>query len=52
MEQGMTLYREAERRFAAGDRVQMTAPDRVGGIPVERPHSRLANTAISITATP
>jgi ATP-dependent exoDNAse (exonuclease V) alpha subunit len=27
--QGVTLYRESERVFAAGDRVQMTAPDRV-----------------------
>jgi ATP-dependent exoDNAse (exonuclease V) alpha subunit len=26
--QGVTLYRETERAFAAGDRVQMTAPDR------------------------
>lgn len=25
----MTVYRETERAFAAGDRVQMTAPDRV-----------------------
>ena len=31
--QGVTLYREAERAFAAGDRVQMTAPDRERGIP-------------------
>jgi ATP-dependent exoDNAse (exonuclease V) alpha subunit len=27
--QGVTLYRETERAFAVGDRVQMTAPDRV-----------------------
>ncbi len=26
--QGVTVYREANRRFAAGDRVQFTAPDR------------------------
>jgi len=26
--QGVTLYREADRAFAAGDRVQFTAPDR------------------------
>jgi hypothetical protein len=26
--QGVTLYREAERAFAVGDRVQLTAPDR------------------------
>jgi hypothetical protein len=26
--QGVTLYREADRAFAAGDRVQITAPDR------------------------
>ena len=26
--QGVTLYREADRAFAQGDRVQMTAPDR------------------------
>jgi conjugative relaxase-like TrwC/TraI family protein len=31
--QGVTLYREAERAFAAGDRVQMTAPDRDRGVP-------------------
>src|SRR5262249_53734914 len=31
--QGVTLYQEAERAFAAGDRVQMTAPDRERGIP-------------------
>lgn len=31
--QGVTLYRETERAFAAGDRVQMTAPDRERGIP-------------------
>jgi len=31
--QGVTLYRETERSFAAGDRVQMTAPDRERGIP-------------------
>jgi hypothetical protein len=30
--QGVTLYRESERVFAAGDRVQMTAPDRVRDI--------------------
>jgi ATP-dependent exoDNAse (exonuclease V) alpha subunit len=30
--QGVTLYREAERAFSAGDRVQMTAPDREHGI--------------------
>lgn len=29
----MTLYRETERAFAAGDRVQMTAPDRERGVP-------------------
>ncbi|MEO8481538.1 MAG: MobF family relaxase [Acidobacteriota bacterium] len=27
--QGVTLYREAERTFAVGDRLQFTAPDRV-----------------------
>jgi conjugative relaxase-like TrwC/TraI family protein len=27
--QGVTLYRETERAFAEGDRVQLTAPDRV-----------------------
>jgi conjugative relaxase-like TrwC/TraI family protein len=43
--QGVTLYREAERAFAAGDRVQMTAPDRERGVPnrelgtVERVHT-------------
>lgn len=31
--QGVTLYRESERTFAAGDRVQMTAPDRERGVP-------------------
>jgi ATP-dependent exoDNAse (exonuclease V) alpha subunit len=31
--QGVTLYREADRAFAAGDRVQMTAPDRERGVP-------------------
>jgi ATP-dependent exoDNAse (exonuclease V) alpha subunit len=31
--QGVTLYREGERAFAAGDRVQMTAPDRKRGVP-------------------
>ncbi len=31
--QGVTLYRESERAFAAGDRVQMTAPDRECGVP-------------------
>jgi conjugative relaxase-like TrwC/TraI family protein len=31
--QGVTLYREGERAFAAGDRVQMTAPDRERGVP-------------------
>jgi conjugative relaxase-like TrwC/TraI family protein len=31
--QGVTLYREAERAVAAGDRVQMSAPDRERGIP-------------------
>ena len=31
--QGVTLYREMERAFAAGDRVQMTAPDRDRGVP-------------------
>jgi conjugative relaxase-like TrwC/TraI family protein len=31
--QGATLYREGERAFAAGDRVQMTAPDRERGVP-------------------
>jgi ATP-dependent exoDNAse (exonuclease V) alpha subunit len=30
---GVTLYRETERAFAAGDRVQMTAPDRERGVP-------------------
>jgi ATP-dependent exoDNAse (exonuclease V) alpha subunit len=29
----VTLYRESERAFAAGDRVQMTAPDRERGVP-------------------
>jgi conjugative relaxase-like TrwC/TraI family protein len=31
--QGVTLYRESERGFATGDRVQMTAPDRERGVP-------------------
>jgi hypothetical protein len=31
--QGVTLYREGERAFAAGDHVQMTAPDRERGVP-------------------
>jgi conjugative relaxase-like TrwC/TraI family protein len=31
--QGVTLYREGERAFGAGDRVQMTAPDRDRGVP-------------------
>ncbi|HEY3162025.1 MAG TPA: AAA family ATPase [Vicinamibacterales bacterium] len=31
--QGVTLHREVERTFAAGDRVQMTAPDRERGVP-------------------
>jgi conjugative relaxase-like TrwC/TraI family protein len=31
--QGVTLYRESERAFAAGDRVQMSAPDRARGVP-------------------
>jgi len=31
--QGVTVYRETERAFAAGDRVQMTAPDRERGVP-------------------
>jgi conjugative relaxase-like TrwC/TraI family protein len=31
--QGVTLYREGERDFARGDRVQMTAPDRERGVP-------------------
>jgi ATP-dependent exoDNAse (exonuclease V) alpha subunit len=31
--QGVTLYRESERAFAPGDRVQMTAPDRKHGVP-------------------
>jgi conjugative relaxase-like TrwC/TraI family protein len=30
---GVTLYREGERAFAAGERVQMTAPDRESGVP-------------------
>jgi conjugative relaxase-like TrwC/TraI family protein len=43
--QGVTLYREAERAFASGDRVQMTSPDRERGVPnrelgtVERVHT-------------
>jgi hypothetical protein len=31
--QGVTLYRETERAFAAGDRIQTTAPDRERGVP-------------------
>ena len=31
--QGVSLYRETERAFAAGDRVQMTAPDRKRDVP-------------------
>jgi conjugative relaxase-like TrwC/TraI family protein len=31
--QGVTLYQEADRAFAAGDRVQMTTPDRERGVP-------------------
>jgi ATP-dependent exoDNAse (exonuclease V) alpha subunit len=31
--QGVTLYREADRAFATGDRVQMTAPDRERAVP-------------------
>jgi ATP-dependent exoDNAse (exonuclease V) alpha subunit len=31
--QGVTLYRETERAFATGDRVQMTAPDRERAVP-------------------
>jgi ATP-dependent exoDNAse (exonuclease V) alpha subunit len=31
--QGVTLYRETDRAFAEGDRVQMTAPDRERGVP-------------------
>jgi len=31
--QGVSLYREGERAFADGDRVQMTAPDRERGVP-------------------
>ncbi|MCA1585414.1 MAG: hypothetical protein LC791_11845 [Acidobacteria bacterium] len=31
--EGVTLYREVERAFAEGDRVQMTAPDRQRGVP-------------------
>jgi hypothetical protein len=31
--QGVTVYRETQRAFAAGDRVQMTAPDRERGVP-------------------
>jgi len=30
--QGVTLYRETDRAFAEGDRVQMTAPDRERGV--------------------
>jgi conjugative relaxase-like TrwC/TraI family protein len=30
--QGVTLYRETERAFAEGERVQMTAPDRERGV--------------------
>jgi len=43
--QGVTLYREMERVFAAGDRVQITAPDRERDVPnrelgtVERVHT-------------
>jgi ATP-dependent exoDNAse (exonuclease V) alpha subunit len=29
----VTLYRETERAFSGGDRVQMTAPDRERGVP-------------------
>jgi hypothetical protein len=31
--QGVILYRETERAFATGDRVQLTAPDRERGVP-------------------
>jgi ATP-dependent exoDNAse (exonuclease V) alpha subunit len=31
--QGVTLYRDGEGAFTAGDRVQMTAPDRDRGVP-------------------
>ena len=31
--QGVTLYRETDRAFAAGDRVQTTAPDRERSLP-------------------
>jgi hypothetical protein len=31
--QGVTLYRETDRTFATGDRVQMTAPDRTRAVP-------------------
>jgi hypothetical protein len=31
--QGVTIYRESERAFAADDRVQMTVPDRERGVP-------------------
>ena len=31
--QGVTLYRETDRAFSAGDRVQATAPDRARGVP-------------------
>jgi hypothetical protein len=31
--QGVTLYRETERAFATGDRVQTTAPDRERAVP-------------------
>jgi ATP-dependent exoDNAse (exonuclease V) alpha subunit len=31
--QGVTLYCKTQRAFAAGDRVQMTAPDRERGVP-------------------
>jgi ATP-dependent exoDNAse (exonuclease V) alpha subunit len=31
--QGVTLYRETERAFATGDRVQMTTPDRERAVP-------------------
>jgi ATP-dependent exoDNAse (exonuclease V) alpha subunit len=30
--EGVTVYRETERAFAAGDRVQMTAPDRENSV--------------------
>jgi ATP-dependent exoDNAse (exonuclease V) alpha subunit len=31
--QGVTIYRETDRAFAVGDRVQMTAPHRERGVP-------------------